>query len=94
MTLILSCAHPRKDASGSWNDQVSGSGNITNSGRLRFSCNNNKADRKDHDADIDISKGRMWGDTGAIAFNFDKNSRRFVLTAGKQITRYGWEDYV
>jgi twinkle protein len=89
---IVLAAHPRKDASGSWNDQVSGSGNITNLADCVLAVT--RLTGKDHDADIDISKGRMWGDTGAIAFNFDKNSRRFVLTAGKQITRYGWEDYV
>ena len=45
-----------------------------------------------HNAEIEVSKGRKHGDTGTIAFNFDKASKRFVLTSGKQIERYGWED--
>jgi len=89
---VILAAHPRKDASGDWTEQVSGSGNITYLADCVLAVT--KLKNKDHDADIDVAKGRMWGDTGAIAFNFDKNSRRFVLTSGKQIDKYGWEDEV
>ena len=37
----------------------------------------------------------MFNDAvGAIRFNFDKRTRRFMLVSGKQTDRLGWEDEI
>ncbi len=90
---VILVAHPRKSVGNDWNDAVAGTGDITNIASNVIAVT--KLDETaDHDADIEVTKGREHGDEGAIAFNFDKRSRRFVLTSGKQIERYGWEDEV
>lgn len=88
---VILVAHPRKSVGNDWNSAVAGSGNITNLASNVIAITK-LDDTADHDTDIEVSKGRGYGDEGAIAFNFDKRSRRFVLTSGKQIERYGWED--
>lgn len=89
---VILAAHPRKNKTSDWTESVSGSGDITYQADCLLAVQ--KLEGEDHDADIDVAKGRMWGDTGAIAFNFDKNSRRFVLTSGSQVEKYGWEDAI
>ena len=91
---VVLVAHPRKNDEGDANDNVAGSSDIPDlaSNVLRVAKTNEKERAKlDCDSLIEVTKGRKWGDTGAIRCNFDKPNRRFISLDGTQINTYGWE---
>lgn len=88
---VILAAHPRKNNTGK-NQDVAGSGNIVNlADNVVFVKKIDEIDRG-WDAEVEITKGREHGDLGIVKFNFCPKTKRFILTSGEQIERYGWED--
>jgi twinkle protein len=88
-------AHPRKGEDEDINDGVSGLSDITNMATNVIQVKKTtEKERAVHDCDslITIAKNRVYGDTGAIRFNFDKPSRRLTPVNGSYIKQYGWEN--
>ncbi len=86
-------AHPRKTDKDLGNDDISGSGDITNRadnvitvGRL------NEAERAQNGADsiLRIIKNRFYGNIGDVGLNFCKDSRRFYMPSEGNNRQYGW----
>ena len=87
-------AHPRKTNGALDNDDVSGTGDITNRAANVFALERLKEeDQAKYDCEValKILKNRWEGATGTIGLNFCKVSKRlFVPSAGNNRT-YGWE---
>ena len=89
---VVLIAHPRKNIGSDLNDAIAGTADITNLASNVMAVS--KKENAEWDAEVEITKNRQYGSLGAIRFNFEKSTRRFVLTSGKQIDKYGWEDEV
>lgn len=90
---VVLVAHPRKSKDANFdNDDVSGSGDITNKVDIILNYKQTQAD--DHDSLLEITKDRLFGKraTGdnAIKLCYSESTKRIIATSG--ITRkYGWE---
>jgi twinkle protein len=89
---VILIAHPRKSSTSDRNDDVAGAGDITNLASNVMAVSK-KADAE-WDSEVEITKNRQYGAIGAIRFNFDRRTRRFILVSGQQVDRLGWEDEV
>ena len=91
-------AHPRKTNGELENDDVAGSGDITNRAANVFGMERVPEDKKNmagFSTGLKILKNRWDGATRKIGLNFDPVSRRFYATSGSPDKHYGWEaDYV
>ena len=94
--IIFLVAHPRKTSGDSFrNDDVSGSGNITNLADivLRY-ARKPEDDSRECDRILQVTKNRLFGDldyTG-IGLYFDKKSKRISENPGMFGDLLGWED--
>ena len=87
-------AHPRKTSGVLENDDVSGSGDITNRADNVFSLERlNEKDRAAHGCDVALKvlKSRAEGITGQVGLNYDKISRRLYLPSKGNTKVFGWE---
>jgi twinkle protein len=87
---VIMIAHPRKNIGRDLNDAIAGTADITNLASNVMAVS--KKEDAEWDAEVEITKNRQYGLLGTIRFQFDNKTRRFILTSGKQIDRYGWED--
>ncbi len=87
---VILVAHPRKNIGNDWNDAVAGTGDVTNLASNVFVVSRVKD--KEWGAELEVVKNRQHGVLGAIRFNFDIPSRRFVLAFGEQTDKYWWEE--
>ena len=87
---VILVAHPRKSSSGDKNDDIAGTADITNLASAVMTVS--RKQDAEWDSEVEVTKNRTYGDTGAIRFNFDKRTRRFLLVSGEQMLRLGWED--
>lgn len=91
---VLLCAHPRKAGGSLGNDDVSGSGDITNRADNVLSLErlDEKAQAEQGvDSMLSILKNRGDGASGTIGLRFDRASRRlFVPSEGEPV--YGWHE--
>jgi len=92
---VVLVAHPRKGGYEDMdiNESVAGLGEITNlaTNVMQVRKTNDK-ERAAHNCDaiITVSKNREYGVTGALKFNFEPKSKRFVPLEGSCIAQYGW----
>ena len=87
-------AHPRKTSGALENDDVSGSGDITNWADNVFSLERlSEKDRAAHGCDVALKvlKSRAEGITGQVGLNYDKISRRLYLPSKGNTKVFGWE---
>jgi hypothetical protein len=87
-------AHPRKSNGGLDNDDVAGSGDITNRADNVFSLERlSESDKKSHNCDtmLKILKNRVEGASGKIGLNYDPISRRLYMPSKGNTRVYGWE---
>lgn len=88
-------AHPRKSEKGKKvedNDDVSGSGDITNFADNVLAVSRLPEPGPDgRDAELKVMKSREDGIMGKIGLCFDRASRRFYPTGGNPNKKYGWE---
>lgn len=96
---VILVAHPRKSSAlrgeEDINDEVSGSGDITNlaSNVIQVKRATEKDKEKDGaDSYITIAKNRDFGRTGKIRLTFNEASRRLVDMDHPSISDYGWVD--
>ncbi len=90
--LILLVAHMRKNGSGDTNDDVSGSGDITNLASITITYNRNK-DLPDYQRKLIVAKNRLFGKTDfdGIILGYDEKSKR-IYGKGDDLNRhFGWE---
>lgn len=90
--LILLVAHKRKNNfSSNENDEVSGSGDISNVATVTIAYEKGK-DLQDSQRLLKVSKNRLFGktETGGYVLNFDEKSKR-IYGAGDDVNfDYGW----
>jgi hypothetical protein len=92
--LILLVAHKRKNNfSSNENDEVSGSGDITNLAMITI------AYEKDKDIELSqrlckVSKNRLFGKTNTEGYvlNYDEKSKRIYGSGDDLYRAYGWEE--
>lgn len=95
--VIILVAHPRKNGNGVQNDDVAGSGDITNRVDvvMSYSRNPNKRLEEDCDSYLSVSKNRLFGKLSKtpIELFYSQKSKRITSTAGFSSgpKRYGWE---
>jgi twinkle protein len=96
-THVVLVAHPRKGEEGDLNDQVGGSGDITNRAsnviRIRRATDKEKA-AEGCDSIVQITKNREFGRLGEINMRYEADSRRLVSMDGSSIDKYKWEEGV
>lgn len=94
---VILVAHPRKNSTGSQNDDVAGSSDITNRVDvvLSYSRNQDKAGDEDCDSHLVVSKNRLLGrlTKHPIELFYSQKSKRITSASAFQNgpKRYGWE---
>lgn len=93
---VLLVAHPKKTQGDFSNDDVSGSGDITNRVDVVMSYSRPKDDDVDHDGELIITKNRLTGilvwPKDPIRLSYSKKSRRITSARyGEPLRRYAWE---
>ena len=86
-------AHPRKTDRDLGNDDISGSGDITNRADNVITVSRlSEAERAQNGADsvLRVIKNRFYGKIGEIGLNFCTTSRRFYLPSTGNTRQYGW----
>jgi twinkle protein len=87
-------AHPRKTQGELSNDDISGSGDITNRADNVFSLDRT-SDQEKAESNVDVIfkvlKNRSEGVEDKIGLNYCKYSRRLYLPTQGNVSRYGWE---
>ena len=86
-------AHPRKVKGALDNDDVSGSGDITNRAANVITLSL-APDDAEHSVTLDVIKNRWEGNCGAIGLNYCDVSRRIYFSKTGDVMRYGWQDVV
>ena len=95
---IILIAHPRKQGkedTGFDNDDVAGSGDITNKVDIVLNYSRTK-DGEDHDCEFEIYKNRLAGTLrmGANRINLNYSAKTKRVTGIRELNkRYGWEKY-
>lgn len=92
--IIFLVAHPRKtNALGFRNDDVSGSGNITNLAHMVLNYTNPRDENDPGDRVLQVAKNRLTGRTvmQGIPLWFQESSKRITDTEHVFNWRYGWE---
>ena len=92
---VVLIAHPRKGDSGDINDDVSGSGDITNraSNVMQVKRLEEAESRKEGCGTIiAVAKNRDWGKYGKMRMNYNEPSKRLISVDGTNIMKYGWEE--
>lgn len=91
--LILLVAHKRKNNfSSNENDEVSGSGDISNVATITIAYEKSKELQDSNKRLLKVSKNRLFGktETGGYVLNFDEKSKR-IYGAGDDVNfDYGW----
>lgn len=88
-------AHPRKTDRDLGNDDIAGSGDITNRADNVITVSRlSEAERAQNGADsvLRVIKNRFYGKAGEIGLNFCTTSRRFYLPSTGNTRQYGWLD--
>lgn len=91
-------AHPRKtdDSRRLTNDDVGGSGDITNRADNVFSItrlSEEQVEAEGFQTHLQVLKNRAFGETASLRLNYDSKSRRFYKAGtGNANKRYGWEN--
>ena len=88
-------AHPRKTDRDLGNDDIAGSGDITNRADNVITVSRlSEAERAQNGADsvLRVIKNRFYGKVGEIGLNFCTTSRRFYLPSTGNTRQYGWLD--
>lgn len=85
-------AHPRKTSGALGNDDVSGSGDITN--RVANVVTLSKIAKADIACDLtlEVTKNRWEGNCGAIGLNYCKVSHRLYVPEFGDVRQYGWQE--
>lgn len=89
---VILIAHPRKSVGADINDGIAGTGDITNLASNVIAVSKKKD--AEWDSEVEVTKNRQYGTVGAIRFDFNVKTRRFLLKSGTQPDRLGWEDEV
>lgn len=95
--VVILVAHPRKNSTGSQNDDVAGSSDITNRVDvvLSYSRNPNKSVEEDCDSHLTVSKNRLLGrlTKSPIELYYSQKSKRITSASGfsNGPKHYGWE---
>ncbi len=90
--LIILVAHMRKNGGGDENDNVSGSGDITNLASITITYNRDK-DMPEDQRKLIVAKNRLFGKTDfeGITLTYDEKSKR-IYGRGDDLDRhFGWE---
>ena len=97
--VIVLVAHPRKNTTGQQNDDIAGSGDISNRVDvvLSYSRNPKKETDEDCDSHLTVSKNRLSGrlTKRPIELFYSVTSKRITSVSGygKTPRRYGWEKH-
>jgi twinkle protein len=102
---VILVAHPKKEDTGDFNDNVSGSGDVTRRSSLVFTMERLSQIRIDSlllkgeiskgtTNILHISKNREFGDYGKVQLAFDPTSKRLYQRDQPGDFHYGWEDII
>lgn len=86
---ILLVAHERKNGENDVNDNISGSGDISNRADVVMAYRRNKGTEGDYDGYIEISKNRLFGETRLVSNETQSNTR---TVKGRIVTSLSNED--
>lgn len=93
--VVILVAHPRKSQGGFTNDDVSGSGDITNKADIVMNYGRN-TDSDGANSKLLITKNRLTGrlayDDSAIPLQYSSESKR--ISGGDRAYRYGWVEFL
>jgi len=85
-------AHPRKTRGPLENDDISGSGDITNRVANVITLSKNTKAEIAFDLSLEVTKNRWEGNCGTVGLNYCKISHRIYVPNVGDIVRYGWTD--
>lgn len=93
--VVILVAHPRKTKNGGFsNDEVSGSGDITNKADVVLNYERTE-DEEEYDGRLQVTKNRLTGrlasDDGAIKLFYNSDTKRITSLAANPSRVYGWE---
>lgn len=86
---ILLVAHERKNGENDVNDNISGSGDISNRADVVMAYRRNKGTEGDYDGYIEISKNRLFGETRLVSNETQSDTRN---VKGRIVTSLSNED--